>query len=90
MAERRAVEIDYPLAAVTAFAALIALPLGKRFRFLYLSGMIAERDQMKRLWYMQDARWLKVCDTIVLSPEPSSQHFICKEEGSGIREALGS
>ena len=60
-AEFRRVEIDYTLTAASAFAKSLAsmLPPGRKFRFVYLSGMISERDQEKTLWYAQDVRRIK-------------------------------
>ena len=62
MADLQRSEIEYTMAAATTFARELApmLPQGKKFRFVYLSGMIAERDQGKRLWYAQDGRRIKV------------------------------
>ena len=68
-ADLRRSEIEYTMAAATAFTRELApmLPQGKKFRFVYLSGMIAERDQGKRLWYAQDGRRIKVCTFFVAS-----------------------
>lgn len=56
--------MDFTLAAAKACreAALVAARSGtnsKPFRFIYLSGIIAERDQTKSLWYMQDFRRIR-------------------------------
>lgn len=32
----------------------------QKFRFVYLSGGVAERDQTKPLWFMQDYRRIRV------------------------------
>ena len=55
-------ELDYTMAAATTFTTSLApmLSKGKKFRFVYLSGMISETDQEKTLWYAQNPRRLKV------------------------------
>ncbi|MCJ1377502.1 hypothetical protein MMC17_000597 [Xylographa soralifera] len=60
-ADLRRVEVDYTMAAATAFTTSLApmLPERKKFRFVYLSGMISETNQEKPLWYAQNARRLK-------------------------------
>lgn len=59
----RKVSIDYTLAAVQAFEQnFLSTPEGgKKFRFVYLSGAGAEKDQEKALWVMQDYRRIRVC-----------------------------
>jgi len=49
------IEIDYP----RAFARAMASRVTKRFRYLHLSGKLAERDQAKRLLFFQEARRIK-------------------------------
>jgi hypothetical protein len=59
----RKIEIGYTLAAAEAFTKSLA-PLkaeGKTFRFVYLSGMLANRDPKKTPWFMPNARNIKVC-----------------------------
>lgn len=58
----RKVSIDYTLAAAKAFAQDSAPGNGKakKFRFIYCSGFVAERDQTKPLWFMQDYRRIRV------------------------------
>lgn len=34
----------------------------KKFRFIYLSGGLAERDQKKSLWFMKENRRIRVSD----------------------------
>jgi hypothetical protein len=62
--ECRKVEIGHTLAAAEAFTSCLAPALrekGKAFRFVYLSGMLANRDTNKSLWFMHNARTIKVC-----------------------------
>jgi nucleoside-diphosphate-sugar epimerase len=60
------VSIDYTLAAARAFKeSLSSQPEtisnnNTEFRFIYLSGAAAERDQTKSLWFMQDYRRIRV------------------------------
>ncbi|TVY83242.1 hypothetical protein LSUE1_G001182 [Lachnellula suecica] len=49
------VEIDYPLAFAKAFAPTLRKP----FRYMHCSGILAERDQTKRLWFLQEGRRTK-------------------------------
>jgi len=59
----RKIEIGYTGAAAEAFATSLAPGLkdkGKPFRFVYLSGMLANRDTSKTMWFMHNARTIKV------------------------------
>ncbi|MCJ1242994.1 hypothetical protein MMC30_000190 [Trapelia coarctata] len=60
-ATARKVSIDYTLAAAKAFGQDSAPEnrKAKKFRFVYLSGSGAERDQTKTLWFMQDYRRIR-------------------------------
>jgi len=61
--DSRKVEIGYTLAAAEAFTSSLAPALkdeGKTFRFVYLSGMLANRDATKSLWFMKNVRNIKV------------------------------
>jgi hypothetical protein len=79
------------LAAAKAFqSALTRRPAdqGKKnkFRFVYCSGILAERDQDRSLWFMGDARRMRVCTEflflyLVLS---SCGSFCCKVAGRGV------
>lgn len=60
--EARMISMDYTLAAVEAFNRSFKSQDGAKFKFIYLSGRIAERDQEKPLWYMQKHRRIRVCD----------------------------
>ncbi|KAK4545976.1 hypothetical protein LTR36_002540 [Oleoguttula mirabilis] len=54
--------VDYTLAAVHAFASALATELeaqGSRFRFVYLSGAVTERDQNKSLWFLGESRKMR-------------------------------
>lgn len=56
------VQVDYTLAAATAFREHLAplLPEGKKFHFVFCSGKLAEWDQQKSLRFMADTRHVKV------------------------------
>jgi hypothetical protein len=61
----RTINLDYTLAAAKAFQKSLAAPLadqrkGNKFRFVYCSGIIAERDQEKSLWFMGEGRKMRV------------------------------
>ncbi|KAL8812748.1 MAG: hypothetical protein Q9223_007213 [Gallowayella weberi] len=49
----RRINLDYTVAAAKAF---IGLNEKAKFRFVYLSGMLTERDQERKLWFMSEAR----------------------------------
>jgi hypothetical protein len=53
----REVSVDYTAAALAAFSKLGSA--SKPFRFVFMSGFVAERDQTKTLLIYQDARRLK-------------------------------
>ncbi|BDD54870.1 hypothetical protein MPDQ_002451 [Monascus purpureus] len=67
----RRVSVDYTVAAAKAFqeafgfsevnsdANMINPARNKRFRFVYVSGFLAERDQSKSLWFAQDLRRIR-------------------------------
>lgn len=67
------VSIDYTLAAARAFEASLSSQQetvsnnNTKFRFIYLSGAAAERDQTKSLWFMQDYRRIRVFNSIFSS-----------------------
>ncbi|KAJ6591483.1 hypothetical protein DFH09DRAFT_906987 [Mycena vulgaris] len=52
------VEIEYPLAFARAMA-VTRTPHDKPFRYVYCSGVMAERDQSKSLWLFQSVRHIK-------------------------------
>jgi hypothetical protein len=57
------------LAAAEAFTNSLAPPLkakGKTFRFVLLGGMFSCRDASKSLWFLHNARMIKVCDFDIL------------------------
>ena len=58
----RKVNVEYTQAAVNTFATSLAPQLGpgEKFRFAYCSGIAAERDQEKKLWFMQEGRRIRV------------------------------
>ncbi|KUJ24125.1 uncharacterized protein LY89DRAFT_713044 [Mollisia scopiformis] len=56
------IEIGYTHAAAETFSKSLVPSLksqGKSFRFVYLSGKMAERDTDKKLWFMHNARSIK-------------------------------
>ncbi|KAH8596597.1 hypothetical protein B0O99DRAFT_619422 [Bisporella sp. PMI_857] len=57
----RSVEVGFTRAAASAFAQYLApqVPKGKSFRFLYLSGMFAERNPDTKVWFLEDSRRIK-------------------------------
>lgn len=59
----RRIHIDYPMAAARAFDKVLSpsLPSGEKFRFIYCSGELAERDQQKSLWMAPEYRRIRVC-----------------------------
>lgn len=52
----RRISIEYTTAAAWLFNDICQKP----FRFVYCSGYLAERDQTKQLWYLQDYRRIRV------------------------------
>jgi hypothetical protein len=53
-------ELQYPKAFAEAI--MPTLPkVGKRFRYLHITGGIVERDQARSLWVKSDVRKTKVC-----------------------------
>jgi hypothetical protein len=58
----RRVSVDYTLAAAKTFGQDLAVEKGKakKFRFVYMSGGLAERDQTKPLWFNQEYRRIRV------------------------------
>ncbi|KAL4819009.1 hypothetical protein BDW67DRAFT_182570 [Aspergillus spinulosporus] len=55
----RRVNVDYTLAAVTAFTESLTPGLEKPLRFIYCSGAAAVRDQEKPLWLMPQTRRIR-------------------------------
>ncbi|KAJ5755107.1 hypothetical protein N7533_004650 [Penicillium manginii] len=51
----RRISIEYTTAAAWLFNDICQKP----FRFVYCSGYLAERDQTKQLWYLQDYRRIR-------------------------------
>jgi len=58
----RSIEIGYSTTAAKAFGESLAPQLEgfRSFRFVYLSGMFAEREKDKKLWFLADSRNIKV------------------------------
>lgn len=56
----RQVSVDYTLTAARAFTEHIPVKDGKKFRFVYVSGALAERDQTRSLWIAQSYRRIRV------------------------------
>jgi hypothetical protein len=66
----------YPVAAARKFADTLSPTLGpeRRFRFVYTSGALAERDQQKQLWAMRSSRLVKVRAILVIFvPKPHTK-----------------
>jgi hypothetical protein len=58
----KTVNIDYPLTAARTFTSQVAKEVdGKTrpFRYVYLSGGLAEQDQNRSLWWKQDYRHIR-------------------------------
>ena len=56
------VNIDYTLVAANVFAKTVApqMSKGRRFRFIYTSGLLAENKEGESMWFMKDSRIQKV------------------------------
>ncbi|RQM05865.1 hypothetical protein DH86_00002183 [Scytalidium sp. 3C] len=57
------VEVETCHAAARAFCASLAPAMkakGKKFRFVYVSGMFAARETDQKLWFLHDIRIAKV------------------------------
>ena len=67
--------VDATLAAAKNFAETVVPKLanGKRFRFVLCSGMGAEWDQNKTLWFLNDTRKIKVCLYVLRSFPPFAE-----------------
>lgn len=52
-------ELDYPEAFQKAL--LKTLNVMKTFRYVYLGGAFTETDQTKNLWFLTEARKMRVC-----------------------------
>ena len=77
----RRVSVDYTLAAAKAFTPEDSNG-GGTFRFVYLSGAAAERDQTKPLWFMQDYRRIRVA-FCTLPPHPRGARSLRAEPVPG-------
>ena len=69
----RRINLDYTLAAAKGFQKALAPRLadqGKKFRFVYCSGMMTERDQERKLWFMGEMRRTRVCILSISLPLP--------------------
>lgn len=54
---------DFALTAASTFVNTLAPALNKKkFKFVFCSGMGAEWDQTKSLWFLKDTRRIKVGD----------------------------
>ncbi|CBF78288.1 putative nucleoside-diphosphate-sugar epimerase [Aspergillus nidulans FGSC A4] len=56
---KRRVSLDYLSAAATAFTKDLQPNSARKFRFIFVSGAVVERDQKKALWYWGDFRRLR-------------------------------
>jgi hypothetical protein len=76
----------FALIAANAFANTLAPALkGEKFKFVFCSGMGAEWDQTKPLWFLKDTRRIKVSEIHL----PSSVVFAADSSAGLRREALG-
>ncbi|KAJ7170498.1 hypothetical protein C8R43DRAFT_981943 [Mycena crocata] len=53
-------EIQYPLTLARAFAPKLASARQKPFRYMHTSGVLAEKDQSKSLFFLQEGRRIKI------------------------------
>ena len=60
METQRSVIVDSTLGAARAFIGADLAGKGNKFRFVHLSGMFVEKDQTKRLWFLNEARKIRV------------------------------
>lgn len=63
--EARRISIDYNIAAGEAFAE-VGRENGVRFKMVYVSGELVERDQSKSLWLIPESRRIRVSRLHVL------------------------
>lgn len=56
----RTIIVDSTIAAAKAFVDAKVAGEGTKFRFVHLSGMFVEKDQKKRLWFMNEGRKIRV------------------------------
>ncbi|KAF2720177.1 hypothetical protein K431DRAFT_286024 [Polychaeton citri CBS 116435] len=75
-----AANFEYPLAGVKAFETNLITHLPhavQKFRFVYLSGALVERDQNKSLWFAKDLRLQRgdLESRFVSFEEEHSQHW---------------
>lgn len=68
----RKINVEYTMTAMRAFGThLSSLVEGggkKKFRFVYLSGGMSERDQSRSLWMAGEMRKIRVLLLFILSP----------------------
>lgn len=57
-ADPRRVDVGYSQAAAEAFTRYLQpqLPTGKKFRFVFTSGIVSEKDPSRKLWFLEDGR----------------------------------
>jgi hypothetical protein len=53
--------LDYTIAGLKAMTPITIKDQNQKFRFIYLSGGAAERDQTKTLWFAKEYRHMRVC-----------------------------
>ena len=56
------VELEYPLAFAAAMNSILT-ENKTPFRYMHVSGVMAEKDQEKPLWFLQEGRRTKVHDS---------------------------
>jgi hypothetical protein len=63
----RKINVDFPTAGVAAFAKALAPQAdGSKFRFTFVSGAGAVRDQESSLWWLQGGRRIRVRTSLYL------------------------
>ena len=56
----RKINFNFTIAAATAFLHAKVSGDGKKFTFIYLSGIFVEKDQARKLWFLTEARKIRV------------------------------
>ena len=68
----RKINVEYTMAAMRAFGTHLSFLVEgggkKKFRFVYLSGGMSERDQSRSLWMAGEMRKIRVLLLFILSP----------------------
>ena len=83
LSANRDIDVGYTMAAAKAFTDFLAPRLddGKKFRFVYTSGLSAVRDPKKSLWVMPAMRHVRVCDRLSASPTTLLEAYLIGNPG---------